>query len=493
MAIGSAHILVASLRGGDATSHHTFDLVRSLRGQGIDVRVFYEDQARDLPEEIDAVTSQARYADYTPSADLTIVQYAVWFHLADRLRDARGASIFWYHGVTPPALWGSDAGADYLEVAQLRTALAWHAHLAVAASPFTAQELHQHSGYPLARIRVVPLAVPVEEFAHAPDPATLDALRRRLHLTGKRVLIYIGRIAGNKRIDLLIEALALLRPTHPDLHLLIVGDTALNDAARQLTAQHRQLAAARQVAGQVTWTDRVAQVKPYLYLAALAVLPSRHEGFGVPLVEAMAAGVPVVAGAEGALPWVIGAGEPEDTPDAAAGLLFAPDNAADLARQIRRILDDPALRADLVRRGRLRAQRYTPDRLAVHVAQVVEEARGLAAAGRPPVPAAHQHPLFDYYDVALRGYQVNSGLPLVGRWVAAVRRAITSHVKEAYLDRIVERQVDYNSLLALEVARLQEEVRRLQAELAALRRDRAQAENRQDEHKQAKGNEDKTL
>lgn len=480
MAIGSAHILVAGLHSDGATSHHTFDLVRVLRGQGIDVRVFYEDQVHDLPEEIGAVTSQAYYADYTPSADLTIVQYAVehtgWFHLADRLRDAPGASIFWYHGVTPPARWGGDAD---LEVAQLRTALVWHAHLAVTPSPFAAQELHQYSGYPLERMRVVPPAVPVEELARAPGPAALDKLRRRLHLTGKRVLLSIGHIAGDKRIDLLSEALALLRPTHPDLHLLVVGDTDQNDAARQ-------------VAGQVTWTGRVAQVEPYLYLADLAVLPSRHEGFSVPLVEAMAAGVPVIAGDAGALPWVIGAGEPEDQPDADAGLLFAPEDAADLAYQIARILDDRALHADLARRGRARAQRYAPDRLAANVAQVVEEVRGLAAAGRPSVPAARQRPLFDYYDVALRGYRVNSGLPLVGRWVAAVRRALTSHVKEAYLDRIIERQVDYNGILALEVARLQEEVRRLQAELATLRRDCAEAENKQDAYNQAKGNEEKT-
>ena len=71
---------------------------------------------------------------------------------------------------------------------------------------------------------------------------------------------------------------------------------------------------------------------------------------------------------------------------------------------------------------------------------------------------------------ALRGYVVRSGLPVVGQWVAAIRRALTSHVKEPYLDLIVERQVNYNQLLAAEVERLQAEVRRLQAELDRLRR-----------------------
>lgn len=79
-------------------------------------------------------------------------------------------------------------------------------------------------------------------------------------------------------------------------------------------------------------------------------------------------------------------------------------------------------------------------------------------------------------DIALRGYTVRSGAPVVGRWIAAVRRALTWHVKEAYLDRIVERQVNYNQTLALEIERLQHEVRLLQTELEALHRNSSKDE-----------------
>jgi glycosyltransferase involved in cell wall biosynthesis len=467
MAMGTAHILVAGLRSGDATSHHTFDLVRVLRARGMDVHVFYEDYSHDLPPDIQPLVRQARYADYTPSADLTIVQYAIWFRLADRLRDAPGASLFWYHGVTPPALWGAAPGVEYLQIAQLRTALAWYAHMVVATSPFTAQELHHLAGYPRDRIRIVPLAVPVADFARPQPAGTLDDLRRRWGLAQKRVLIYVGRIAGNKGIDLLIDALALLQPAYPDLHLLIVGDTDQNDMARSLTAQLRQQAARQGVGEQISWTGRVPQIAPYLHLAQIALLPSRHEGFGVPVVEAMAAGVPVIAAAQGALPWVLGADDDVQSEDA-AGLLFAPDDAADLAHQVRRLLDDPALYADLVRRGQARARCYTHDRFTANVGQVLDAVEQMAQAGTP-VPAQERQ-LFGYADIALRGYTVRSGAPIVGRWIAAVRRALTSHVKEAYLDRIVERQVNYNEQLALEIARLQQEVRDLQGAIEALRR-----------------------
>lgn len=80
-------------------------------------------------------------------------------------------------------------------------------------------------------------------------------------------------------------------------------------------------------------------------------------------------------------------------------------------------------------------------------------------------PAQHdtQTPLFDRADIALRGYRVHSGAPVVGRWIAAARRGLTAHVKEAYLDPIVERQVSYNRLLATEVERLAAEIKHLQS------------------------------
>src|SRR5690606_11951008 len=100
----------------------------------------------DLPSDIQPVTAPAHYADYTPTSGLTILQYTGWFALAERVRDAPGPTLFWYHGVTPPEFAGAEALRAQLQTGQLRTVLAWQAHLAVAASPFTAQELHRLSG-----------------------------------------------------------------------------------------------------------------------------------------------------------------------------------------------------------------------------------------------------------------------------------------------------------------------------------------------------------
>lgn len=463
--VHTVDFLVASVRQGDATSQHTFDLARLLHQQGMQVRIVHNHPNRTLPEDIRPWTQRAGYAQYQPQADLTILQYPIWFPLAERLREVTGPAIFWYHGVTPPALWGKRPGLDMVQTAEIRTELAWHAHLAVAASPFTADELHQHSGYPRERIRVVPLTVDVADLAQPPHPDTLAALRRQWRVDDCKVLLYVGRIAGNKRIDLLVEAVAKLN--RPDVVLLIVGDTQQNDAAILLRRELEQLAAQNGAGDRIRFTGRVPDVTPYLHLADIILLPSQHEGFGVPVAEGMAAGKPVIASASGALPWVLGAEEAGTQP---GGLLFAPGDADDLARQIARLLDDPTLAATLAAQGRQRVQAFGRDRFAENVLAVVEEAVALAQAGPAPAEVLPRPPLSPYADVVMRDYVVRSGAPWVGRLIEWVRVNSTTHLKEAYLDRVLERQVNYNHLLAAELAELQAEVQTLRAEVAELRR-----------------------
>jgi hypothetical protein len=186
----------------------------------------------------------------------------------------------------------------------------------------------------------------------------------------------------------------------------------------------------------------------------------------------MAAGLLVVAGASGAAPWVLQA---ESGEDQAAGLLFSPGEAGDLARQLRRVLTDASLRTALVERGRLRVQAFTPEKFAANIRQAVRDAGQLAR----DLPAMQRQfiPLYHLADVALRDYRVHSGLPLVGRLIEWVRTHSTTHVKEAYLDRMVERQVVYNRLLANEVRRLQAEVHKLQTQVASLRAVRKRGEH----------------
>jgi glycosyltransferase involved in cell wall biosynthesis len=458
-----ADLLTYGLRSGDAVGDHSIAVARVLRRLAGEVRIWVSHPPGPVPDDIAPLVRQIHYADYPGGADLTFLQYPLWFPLAEHFRRAGGVRLMWYHGVTPPRLWAAGE-RDLLRNGEVRSELAWYAHAVAAASPFIAGELHGHSGYPRERIQIVPLGVDLARFAQPPDRHALADLRRQWRIQDKRVLLYVGRVAGNKRIDLILQALARLLPVHPDLHLLVLGDTQDGTVTQALTASLQALAYSLNIAHAVTFTGRVPAVAPFLHLADIFVQPSEHEGFGVPLVEAMAAGAPIVAGASGALPWLLGA----DAPDAApSGLLFTPGDAGALAEQLRTLLEDPARAAELVRRGRARAAAFGLDAFTRGIEGLVQQAQTAAAS---PLAAPHgfvDAPLYTAADIALRDYRVRSTQPVVGPLVEWARINSMSHLKEAYLDRVVEQQVNFNRVAARHLLELRAEVDDLLAEVAA--------------------------
>ncbi len=273
-------------------------------------------------------------------------------------------------------------------------------------------------------------------------------------------------MAGNKRVDLLVEALALVKASIPEAKLLLVGDCDSSDAYRQITRKAQARAAELGVAGDVAFTGRVEEVAPYFRTADVYVTASLHEGFGVPLIEAMASGLPVVAARSSAMPWVIGE----------AGRLCEPLDPRDLAMQVLGVLQNEELRADLIRRGLERAHEFSLERYEAGLSSILSELaapgptatdpRPLASAPiesspvrrvRPSVTLAEEiYALDQQSDVAIRGYSIRSGLPLVGPLVAWVRRNLTSHLREPYLDPIIERQVAFNQRVVRSLERLDE-------------------------------------
>ncbi len=444
-------ILVNTLHSGHAVSQHTFDLARALCTEHA-VRLLAQDPPRDLPADIVPLARQAQLADFEHPADLTILQYPLWYPLAERFRDLPGRRLFYYHGVTDPALLGdAPQHADdrlVLRNSLVRTEICRYADRVVCTSPFTAQELHAHSGYPLHPIDLLPPAVDLSAFQQ----------RRAEPDAPPTTLLFVGRIAAHKRLDLLIDALASLTPTHPKLRLLLVGDYDSSPATRALHGALVQRAREQGVADRITFTGRVDSVIPYFEQAELYVQPSDHEGFGVPLVEAMAAGLPVVASASGAMPWVVEAEAGQHA--GKAGLLFPPGNVDALRAQIKQLLSRADLRAGLRSAGLQRAQAFSLDAFAQRARALVAE----LLAGEPtPSPATSE--LLDLADTAYRDYRVRSSLPLISPLITWLRRQSTTHVKEAYLDRIVEQQVNYNRRLAREVEALRAEVDALKRRL----------------------------
>lgn len=186
-----------------------------------------------------------------------------------------------------------------------------------------------------ARVRVVPNGL---------DPTFTQVQRTPAAVSGP--LIFFGRIDRDKGVLVLIDALARLGAGAPPL--LVVGRGPLEDAVRARAAA-------------VGLSDRVhllgwmapAELAGLLADTRLAVLPSFDESFGLAMIEAMAAGVPLVTTRAGALPEVIGASDPP------RALLIPPGDAPALARAIADLLRDPGAAERIGRAGRARAARYS--------------------------------------------------------------------------------------------------------------------------------------
>jgi colanic acid/amylovoran biosynthesis glycosyltransferase len=160
---------------------------------------------------------------------------------------------------------------------------------------------------------------------------------------GNKVL-YVGRLAAVKGLPLLLRAAAELRAAHPDLEVTIIGDGPDRDDLRSLV-DDLNLSSIVRFLGEVP--NEV--VREELQTAHVFVLPSFSEGLPVVLMEAMAAGVPVVSTQI--------AGIPELVEDNISGLLVRPADAEHLAAKIERLLRDGELRAGLARNARERVER----------------------------------------------------------------------------------------------------------------------------------------
>lgn len=178
-------------------------------------------------------------------------------------------------------------------------------------------------------------------------------------------LLYTGSIRPQKNVPRLVEAFAVVRgqleshPVYKDLRLIIIGDELSRyPAVRRAVIQTRVEDVVRFLGFVPIDTLRV------FYEAASAfVFPSMYEGFGLPPLEAMASGTPVVASSRSSLPEVVG--------EAAA--LVNPENVFDIARGIREVLTDEQLRVSLIAQGYEQARRFSWRSTARQVLEVYEE------------------------------------------------------------------------------------------------------------------------
>jgi glycosyltransferase involved in cell wall biosynthesis len=246
----------------------------------------------------------------------------------------------------------------------------------MAVSMSTCRDVEALLGIPASRIRVIynapdpifraPSAAPLaavegEEFGYPPEiQRVMD--RYRIHYP---FLLYVGRTNPQKNIPRLVEAFAVLRgevqnhPLYRDLRLLIIGD----EISRYPALRHAVIQSRVEDAVRFLGFVPIETLRSFYQAASAFVFPSLYEGFGLPPLEAMACGTPVVCSHVNSLPEVVG--------DAAE--VVNPENVFDIARGMREVLLNSERRRTMVQLGFEQARRFSWERTAQQVLDAYEE------------------------------------------------------------------------------------------------------------------------
>jgi len=217
----------------------------------------------------------------------------------------------------------------------------------ITVSEFSKAQIVERLGVPASKVSAIASGVN-GEFLPIDREQALSVVSPALDID-RPYLLYVGNLKRHKNVATLLEAFTLLREWQDiPQRLLILGDDPRGK--RELAEQCRRLG----IADRVAFVPHVRQeLLPKIYAAADAlVMPSRLEGFGLPVLEAMACGTPVVCSRAASLPEVGG--------DAA--VYFDPHSPEELADAIEQVLDSRELRASLSAKGLARAKQFTWDK-----------------------------------------------------------------------------------------------------------------------------------
>jgi glycosyltransferase involved in cell wall biosynthesis len=383
---GAVHQFVPALIPRDATGSHTLLLRDALRAAGWRSEIFAEATHDELLAESLPLEEYPRRAR---PGDVLVYQLSTSSAVADFLLARSEPLVLDYHNVTRPELserWDPEPARRSAEALRQLAALAPRSVLGLADSHYNEVDLVA-AGCP--RTAVVPVLVDLDRLLTAPDQrvAARLAAEKAARLAGQVTpsgagaagagaaavgagaagagaaeagagavgagavgadWLFVGRVVPSKAQHDLVKALwAYRRLYDPTARLHLVGSTPSNRylAALRAFIADLGLQGAVRIAGEVS----DAALAAYFDAADVYVSASLHEGFGVPLLEAMHVGVPVVARSAGAVDGTVGD----------AGLLLDPAGPSVIAAAVRRVLTDRSLRDRLVAAGRRQVTEHT--------------------------------------------------------------------------------------------------------------------------------------
>ena len=364
----AVHQFVPRLAWGDAVGNQARYLRELLRGWGYASEIYADQWDDECREQVRPVKDYPREADEDSAL---LIHHSFESRLVPLLARSPGRKALVYHNITPARLFEGferKVAAACTAAREELLALRPLVECAWAYSRFSAEELVA-AGFP--QVSVLPFAVDWRAFDTPPDPVLRDELQ-----DGCTNVLFVGRAVPSKRIDDVMRVFtAYQRLYQPRSRLLVAG--YLNRESPYGAYLHglKELLGAERVRflGRVS----AAQLSACFSVASVYLSMSRHEGFGVPLLEAMYRGVPVVAYGAAAVP---------ETMDG-AGVASLTDDPLEVARLLAVLEREAAPRAEVLAAQRARVEALHQEA----VAQAVREGLRPFLEGQPTrTPPAHE-------------------------------------------------------------------------------------------------------
>ena len=220
-------------------------------------------------------------------------------------------------------------------------------------SEFSRSEIIKFTGISEEKIRIVYFGIDLPETENVIDNESIDKVKRKYNLP-ENFLLYVGNIKPHKNLKSLLHALKILAKNNSQIKLVVAGKAdgfiTGDSESISLIQNDEVIKSAVVFAGYIENSDL-----PLIYKFATALIfPSFYEGAGLPPLEAMAYGCPVIASSAASIPEICG--------DAA--LFFNPDNVNDLANKIELVVNDKNLRMELIQKGIKNVRRFSRDAFA---------------------------------------------------------------------------------------------------------------------------------
>lgn len=404
---------------------------------------------------IDLLRGEPHYA----LSDLLIYHYDEQYQLAQSIRGVEhGVTLFHYHSVQSVPLGGITSGAERGRRDYEGLALIHYSDYGIVDSPFDKNFLTQQFQYDADHLFTLPIPAIGPQ---GPRRDKLTPLAETLGLDNQKVLLYAGDLTPLAQPDMLIDTLMEVRNAVSNIKLILVSNHAYSVVDPQTIVNLRSLISRQGLSNDVLIIDSPEQLLDYYQLADIYITLHRNDGNAAALVLAMACGIPCVAIDAGAYSWALGDQQ-----------FTTVNKPSELAHQVQLLLQDEKRRSEITNRYWEQAQPFMKDKFAANMEAIISKVvfytlpssmlqipatTQISSSANTDVRVsmreiaalqAIQKSIDAHADIALRGYVVRSRIPVIGRLVAWLRRNSTSHLREPYLDVMIERQVVFNQQTA---------------------------------------------